>query len=124
MKKNIFVIGDLVIDHTVFVRIPTGSFQPATGEAVYKVIRRQDTAGGAANSARILSVLNEGHTYLWGVIGGSKWGSFRMILESSELLDNARSNIEFRGSQDETDAQMNTITRLILVEDSAALSGF
>ncbi|MEN3335534.1 MAG: hypothetical protein V7641_4899 [Blastocatellia bacterium] len=121
MKKNLFVIGDLVIDHTVFVTIPPGTIQDVSGETVYNVVRRQDGAGGAANSARILGVLNEGQTYLWGVIGSSTWGGFRTILESSQLLDNARSNIEFRGVQDETDAKMNTITRLILVEENGRI---
>lgn len=121
MKKNIFVIGDLVIDHTVFVMIPTGTFQAATGESVYRVIRRQDTAGGAANSARILAALNEGQTCLWGIIGSSTWGNFRSILDASQLLDNAQLNIEFRGVQDETDARMNTITRLIMVGEDGRM---
>lgn len=117
MRKNIFIIGDVVIDHTVFVSTPTGPFP----ENIYRVTRRQDTAGGAANVARILGVLNEGRTYLWGVIGSSRWGSFRRILEHSHLLDGARSNVEFRGAQDETDAQMNTITRLVLVKEDGRM---
>ena len=68
MKKNIFVIGDLFIDHAIFVKEPDGPHQPVEGEQIYKVVRRQDTAGGAANTARILAVLNEGKTYLWGIL--------------------------------------------------------
>ena len=109
MRKNIIVIGDLVIDHAIFVEE-----RRRTRENEDKVIRRQDTAGGAANTARILAVLNSGKTYLWGVIGTSHWGNFRSILEMSHLLDGALTNVELRGIRDETDAKMNTITRLIV----------
>src|SRR5437764_910156 len=117
MKKNIFVIGDLIIDHTVFAHQRTEAVQPTESETVLNVLRRQDTAGGAANSARILAVLNDGLTYLWGVLGDSRWGNYRSILESSELLDDAHSNIELRGVQDETHAPMTTITRIVVVRD-------
>jgi sugar/nucleoside kinase (ribokinase family) len=115
VSRNIFVIGDLVVDHTVFVQEPSGPHQNIEGEPIYEVIRRIDTAGGAANTARILAILNPGHTFLWGLTGESNWGSFRSILEKSQAIDGASSNIKFRGVHDETHAQMNTITRLIMV---------
>ncbi|HYE14028.1 MAG TPA: hypothetical protein VD968_06265, partial [Pyrinomonadaceae bacterium] len=116
-NKNIFVIGDLVIDHTIYVSIESERRSHLNiGVPIYQVLRRLDTAGGAANCARILSVLNAGHTFLWGLIGKSHWGSFRSILERCQLIDGAHSNIKFRGVQDETGAQMNTITRLLVPE--------
>jgi len=81
MLKSIFVIGDLVIDHTIFVRfISERPHQAIEGEQVFEVLRRQDDVGGATNTARILSVINRGKTYLWGIVGKSMWGSFRKIL--------------------------------------------
>lgn len=110
--KNIIVIGDLVIDHTVFVK--DSSPGRATARIpVYDVVRRLDTDGGAATCARILAVLNPGHTFLWGLVGKSNWGDYRTILEHCQALDGAHANIKFRGAHDETNAQMNTITRLI-----------
>jgi sugar/nucleoside kinase (ribokinase family) len=113
--SNFFVLGDLIIDHTVFVTEPL-PHQQKEGEPIYRVLRRMDTAGGAANTARILAVLNPGQTFLWGLMGESNWGSFRSILENCQRIDGADSNVEFRGAQDETHAQMNTITRLFVVE--------
>lgn len=112
-EKNIFVLGDLVIDHTVFVVKPTNPVQPAGGEEVFEAIRRENNAGGAANSARILSLLSSGTTYLWGILGQSRWGSFKDILEYSHSLDGATHNIELRGVMDESGTTMNTITRLV-----------
>lgn len=89
MNKNIFIIGDLMIDHTVFVTDPTKPHQRAAGEAIYEVVRRQNNAGGASNSARILALLNLGTTYLWGILGKTRWGSFRDILEASNSFDGA-----------------------------------
>ncbi len=117
-KKNIFVIGDLVIDHTIFVKADQDglSHQAVGGEAVYEVFRRRDDAGGAANTARILSVMNQGKTFLWGIIGESHWGDFRSILANSDRLNEANQPIELRGVKDETGAQMNTITRIIKID--------
>src|SRR5260221_8837924 len=115
VSRNIFVIGDLVVDHTVFVQQPSGPHQNIEGEPVHEVVRRIDRAGGAANTARILAILNTGQTFLWGLTGESNWGPFRSILEKSQAIDGADSNIKFRGVRDETNAQMNTITRLIMV---------
>lgn len=113
--SNIYVIGDLVIDHTVFVKEPSGYPRGNEGESIYEVVSRIDTAGGAATCARILAIINKGETILWGMTGESNWGSFRSILANCHVLDSARCSIEFRGVHDETQAQMNTITRLILV---------
>ena len=116
--SNIFVVGDLIIDHTIFVN-ESRYLGRISGGPVYRVFRRMDTAGGAANSARILAVLNQGRTALWGLTGESHWGSFRSILENCHRIDGAHSNVQFRGAHDETGAQMNTITRLYVDEDES-----
>jgi bifunctional ADP-heptose synthase (sugar kinase/adenylyltransferase)/energy-coupling factor transporter ATP-binding protein EcfA2 len=121
---NVFVVGDLVIDHTIFVRDASGRHRQIQDEPVFEVIRRIDMAGGAANCARILAVLSQGKTFLWGLVGRSHWGSFLSILEKCHAIDEADSNVEFRGVQDETQAQMNTITRLIMVERRDALPNY
>jgi hypothetical protein len=118
---NIFVAGDLVIDHTVFVH-PQGDratepFQHAPSEAAHTVSRRLDTAGGAATAARAIAQLNRGKTYLWGLIGYSPWGSFRSILERAQALDDAASPIELRGASDETAAPMTTVSRLVVSQE-------
>jgi sugar/nucleoside kinase (ribokinase family) len=119
-KKNIFVIGDLVIDHTLFVSVDfERPHQKVPGEDIYEVLNRQDDAGGAANTARILSIINEGKTFLWGIIGASPWGDFRSILMNSDKHNEPLNPIEFRSVRDETDAQMNTISRMILLDHSA-----
>lgn len=115
---DLFVVGDLIIDHSVF-RGPTNpQFE------LPEITSRQDTAGGAATTARMLAVLNnEGTTYLWGVLGSSLWGPFRRILEHSQALDTARETklgqIEFRGAKEETDAPMSTITRVIEYQEES-----
>jgi hypothetical protein len=114
-RSNVFVIGDLAIDHSVFVSAPKQQrLEPFTGEEPFQVIRRLDTAGGAATTARTINMLPEGTTFLWGLIGNSPWGSFRTILENSQALDGGTRRIEFRGSRDETDAPMTTVSHLIL----------
>jgi sugar/nucleoside kinase (ribokinase family) len=115
--RNIFIIGDLVVDHTVFVK---EADRPHHAGVVHEVVRRLDTAGGAAHVARILAVLNAGNTFLWGLTGESNWGDFRAILEHCQSLDCADANIKFRGAQDETHAQMNTVTRIIRPENIPA----
>jgi bifunctional ADP-heptose synthase (sugar kinase/adenylyltransferase) len=115
MKKHILVVGDLYIDHDIFVTELASRGDESGGELRFNVVRRQDTAGGAANSARILSVLNEGETYLWGVVGSSHWGTFRGILEKSQAIDGASRPIQLRGIRDESDPPMNTITRILVV---------
>jgi bifunctional ADP-heptose synthase (sugar kinase/adenylyltransferase) len=108
-----FIIGDLVIDHTIFVKETTADHQPKGNEKIYEVLRRTDTAGGAANCARILAALSDGETYLWGITGKSNWGDFRSILSHAQAVDGSAKAIKFRGITDETDGQMNTISRLI-----------
>ena len=61
--------------------------------------------------------LNKGLTYLWGVLGENRLGSFREILESSHSHDGAPRNVEFRGVKDESGATMDTITRFVYMND-------
>jgi hypothetical protein len=117
-SSNIFIIGDLLIDHTAFVQGKSVYPLPVTGEMAYQVRRRIDTAGGAATTARTINNLSEGSTFLWGLIGASPWGTFRNILENSQALDGSKNRIEFRGVQDETDGSMTTISRLVEVSES------
>jgi len=114
-SKNIVVIGDLIIDHAIFVEgIDPRKVSHVQDEQPYRVIRRQNTAGGAANTARLLVTLYpEGTTYLWGLLGESPWGRFRDILENNLIQDGAQRTIEFRGVHDESAGMMNTITRLV-----------
>lgn len=117
-RANVFVIGDLVIDHTVFVTPPEHRHpEPVSGEDAWSVLHRLDTAGGAATAARTINMLSDGTTFLWGLIGSSPWGTFRSILDNSQSLDGATHRIEFRGVRDETDAPMTTVSRLVLVHD-------
>lgn len=116
---NTFIIGDLVIDHTVFVHDKPQSYPvQVSGELAFRVNRRLDTAGGAATTARTINSLGDGNTFLWGLVGSSPWGSFRSVLENSQAVDGAKNRIEFRGVQDETDAAMTTISRLVAVHNT------
>ncbi|MCD2344518.1 hypothetical protein LRH25_29765 [Ideonella azotifigens] len=54
--------------------------------------------------------------FLWGLVGKSPWGSFRSILEQSQDRDGATRRIHLRGIQDETDASMTTISRLVTID--------
>jgi sugar/nucleoside kinase (ribokinase family) len=117
MKRHIIIIGDVYIDHDIFVTELESRRVSGTVEQRFEVVRRQDTAGGAANSARILSVINDGDTYLWGALGSSHWGTFREILEESHAVDAAHRPIELRGVRDETDPPMNTVTRILVVDE-------
>lgn len=115
---NLFVFGDLVIDHTAFVNEMAANYPvPVAGEQAFRVRHRLDTAGGAATTARTIDALTSGTTFLWGLIGNSPWGTFRAILENSQALDAAKSRIEFRGARDDTDAPMTTISRLVAIHD-------
>ncbi len=118
MKRHVFVIGDLYVDHDIFVtelesRSDSGAMEPR-----FSVVRRQDTAGGAANTARMLSVLSDGATYLWGIVGSTHWGTFRGVLENSHAIDGVGRPIELRGVADETDPRMNTVTRILVVSEA------
>jgi hypothetical protein len=111
---NAFVFGDLLIDHTAFVEKDKNDHPLRMGqEESYRVLRRIDTAGGAATSARAINVLTGGTVYLWGLIGYSPWGAFRSILEMSQITDNVNKRIELRAVHDESDAPMTTISRLV-----------
>ncbi len=111
---NFFVLGDLVVDHTIFVSEQEPSHPaPVTGEAAYRVTRRLETAGGAATTARTIDVLTSGQTFLWSHIGVSLWGSFRNILENSQTLDGSISRIDFRGIRDHSDANLVIVSRLV-----------
>ena len=111
-QVNIFVFGDLVLDHAIFVKKKGGRSQRVGDEKIYDVIRRIDTAGGAANCARVLAVLSRGRTFLWGVTGASPWGAFASVLRNAEVSDCAVSPIVFWTHYDKAPA-MNTITRVI-----------
>lgn len=115
---NVFILGDLIIDHTVFVNpkeyaIPLNYPHPVSGETSFRVLKRLDTAGGAATTARTMNSLSDGCTYLWGLVGESPWGSFRSILDNSQALDGSSNRIEFRGAHDETNAPMTTVSRIV-----------
>lgn len=114
--KNIFVLGDLAVDHTVFI-----SNEPprrrGRGESVHEVTRRLTTAGGAATVARTIAALNSGRTFLWGILGHSPWGDFRSILNVSQQYDNSPHTVDFRGTSDESGSLMNTVTRVITEPD-------
>jgi len=114
-NSNLIIIGDLLIDHTVFVKGSEIYPLPVPGEMAYQVLRRIDIAGGAATTARAINNISEGTTFLWGLLGASPWGTFRNILANSQALDGAKNRIEFRGVQDETDASLTTISRLVEV---------
>lgn len=109
---SIFVFGDLVLDHTIFVKRKNRPHQRVGDEKIYEVIRRMDTAGGAANCARALAALSRGRTFLWGVTGVSPWGSFASVLRNAQILDCAISPIVLWSHHDEA-LPMNTITRVI-----------
>lgn len=113
--RNIMVIGDLLIDHTVFVFSSEEHPPPIPGEGSFRVVRRLDSAGGAATTARAINVIPETTVYLWGLVGSSPWGTFREILERSQDIDGAHRRIHLRGIQDETDSSMTTISRLVSV---------
>jgi hypothetical protein len=118
---NVFVAGDLAIDHTVFVYPQTKreTLQHAPSESSHMVRRRLDTAGGAATAARTVAQLTGGTTFLWGLLGYSPWGTFRSILDRSQALDDADAEIELRGAADETSAPMSTVTRLVELEENS-----
>lgn len=113
--STIIVLRDLLVDHTVFVSSRETQLARVHNEQAYSVERRLDLAGGAATVARIASVLSDGNTYLWGLVGGSPWGTFRSILEISQALDGSPNPIQLRGLSDSTDAAITTISRLVSI---------
>jgi bifunctional ADP-heptose synthase (sugar kinase/adenylyltransferase) len=115
---NVFVLGDLILDHAIFVgQKGDGSYQRVQDESAYSVHRRTNLAGGAANCARVLAAVSAGRTYLWGVGGRSPWGRFSEVLDQSHVYDAAPGRAVLRGIVDQH-AKTNTITRLILEEPS------
>ena len=92
------------------------SHQAVDGEAVYEDFRRRDDAEGAANTARILSVMNQGKTFSWGIIRESHWGDFRSIQANSDRLNESIQPIELQGVKDETGVQVNTVTKIIKID--------
>ncbi len=113
---NVFVLGDLILDHTIFVsQKEPGTYQPVQTEQAHEVHRRTNLAGGAANCARVLAALGTGRTYLWGVGGRSPWGRFSDVLEQSHIYDAAPGRVVLRGIVDQF-AKTNTITRVVLEE--------
>lgn len=115
---NIFVLGDLVLDHAIFIRRKGTPFEAVGNEKVSEVRTRITMAGGAANCARALAALGSGHTFLWGITGKSPWGEFSDVLSRSHIYDCAviRGRVSFRGYHDQS-ITMNTITRLITVSE-------
>jgi len=115
---NIFVLGDLVLDHAIFVRRKDTPFEAVGNEKVTEVRTRITMAGGAANCARALAAVGKGHTFLWGITGRSPWGEFSDVLSRSHIYDCAviSGRVSFRGYHDQS-IPMNTITRLITVSE-------
>lgn len=114
---NVFVIGDVVLDHAILVRQKRKAYQPVGTERVFEVKHRLNTAGGAPNCARILAAVGTGMTFLWGAVGRSPWGTFSDILKDSQNLDAAGNRVIFCGLHDEA-ASSNTITRVIVVDEA------
>ena len=117
---NVFVIGDLVLDHAIFVRRPEKPHQPIGNEKVTEVVRRVTMAGGAANCARALASIGRGQVFLWGITGQSPWGDFSDILDRSQTYDGAvrGGRVQLRALHDHS-IKMNTITRLIVLRDDS-----
>lgn len=111
---NIFVFGDLVLDHIIRIANKDQPFQAAGSEEVYDATSRATLAGGAANCARAIASINTGRTSLWGLTGHSPWGTFVEVLQESQSIDGAEQRIVFHGVHDES-RQMNTVSRMVNV---------
>lgn len=112
---NIFIFGDLVLDHLIPVVEKTRNHQTDKdrGDKIVRDGRPRITiAGGAANCARVIAALNAGRTCLWGLSGRSPWGAFPQILEECHAIDGAEAGVIYHGSHQESH-QMNTITRIV-----------
>jgi bifunctional ADP-heptose synthase (sugar kinase/adenylyltransferase) len=114
---NIFVFGDLVLDHLIPVKDKTRQSQPAGKETVVDGRPRKTFTGGAANCARLIAAQGSGRTCLWGLSGHSSWGSFPQLLQRSQAIDQADEAIIYHGAHDESH-QMNTITRIVYEDPS------
>src|SRR5436305_795769 len=112
---NIFILGDLVLDHFIPVTAKQRPFQAVGSERVFEGHPRRTIPGGAANCARLIASLGRGRTCLWGLSGHSPWGSFVQILEKSHLSERPDRGVIYHGSHNESH-QMNTITRLVSID--------
>ena len=112
---NIFVFGDLVLDHLIPVVEKTRPHQTGAEQLVRDGRLRMTIAGGAANCARVIAALNSGRTCLWGLSGYSPWGAFPQILQQCHAIDGAESGAIYHGSHQESH-QMNTINRNVLTD--------
>jgi len=118
MRRTVFVIGDLVIDHTIFVRqtAPTGRIRLASARSSFEVLRRQDRAGGAATHRQAAGRGERRTDVLVGVpVGSSQWGSFEEVLDKSQELDGGRQRIVFRTHRDDSGARTHTSSRVLAV---------
>jgi bifunctional ADP-heptose synthase (sugar kinase/adenylyltransferase) len=113
---NIFVLGDLVLDHFIPVTEKLLPHQPVLRERVVDGHQRRTIAGGAANCARVIAALGRGRACLWGLSGYSPWGAFVQILDRSIAADGAETRVIFHGAHNEAH-QMNTITRVVSIGD-------
>lgn len=108
---NVFVLGDLVLDHLIPVVDKRGDFHPRRKERVVEGRARKTFAGGAANCARLLAALSAGRTCLWGLSGYSPWGSFPKFLRSNTTATGG-AGIIYYGAHAESHP-MSTITRIV-----------
>lgn len=129
---NVFVLGDLVLDHVIPVRRrPPIEIHPAdyTTELpkprdehelpVRYGLARRNFAGGAAISARLAAAFcNDGRTCLWGLSGRSQWGSFHDILELSQHFDAVATPIMNYASHNEA-RRLNTSIVIMLLPESS-----
>jgi bifunctional ADP-heptose synthase (sugar kinase/adenylyltransferase) len=113
---NIFVFGDLVLDHFIPVTEKEVPYQSFLKERVVDGQPRKNSAGGAANCARVIAALGRGRACLWGLSGHSLWGSFVQIIDAS-AADSTENRVIFHGSHDEAH-QMNTITRVVSTDEN------
>lgn len=117
-QVNIMVVGDIVVDHTIFAvdrAYAHGSEEGTT------VVRRVNTVGGAANAARFLSIFNPGRTYLVGFEGPTMWGSVRDLFKESKVYDGHTRDIDMRLVSAEGDSTIDTINRLVRVSSRQEL---
>jgi bifunctional ADP-heptose synthase (sugar kinase/adenylyltransferase) len=114
---NIFVLGDLVVDHFIPIVEKPPPFEAALNETVANGLPRRTIAGGAANSARQIAALcRGGRTCLWGPSGASPWGTFLQLLQRSQNIDGVDNPIAYLGSHNEAHPT-NTVTRIVRVSE-------
>lgn len=112
---NIFVLGDLVLDHFIPVTNKERPFQRVGEEQVFQGHPRRTIPGGAANGARLIASLGRGRICLWGLSGYSPWGSFINLLERSHKTSRPDRGVIYYGSHNESH-KMNTITRIVRID--------